>query len=126
MIGYGGFVVFVFFDIGRDENGGGNVISVVIIFIVLSVDDINIQVEVFFDVFDVVDYVYVVDVVFVEFVNNGFWWYVDSRDEEFGFGFDDGINEFVELIFCVIVVGILLVIFLFQEYWFRVEVDWLW
>lgn len=77
---------------GGDEDGGGGVIGVVVIFVILSVDDIDIEVKVFFDVFGVVDYVYVEDVVFVEFFDDVFGGDIDGGNEEFGVGFDDDVN----------------------------------
>lgn len=68
----------------------------------LSTDDVYTDVEGLLDVFGVTDHVHDRDTGFVELIDDFFRGYADGGNEEFGFFFDDDLDEFGELAFGVV------------------------
>ena len=75
----------------------------------LGADQVGTDVEAFLDVLGVADHVHVEDAVLVQLVDDGFGRDADGGDEESGAGFDDDVDQLVELAFGVVVAGDVLV-----------------
>lgn len=68
----------------------------------LGDDDVGADLAGLVGVFRMADHVGVEDAGFVEFLDDGFGGDADGADEDFGATFDDNIDEFVQLAFCVV------------------------
>lgn len=106
LAGHGALVALDHGHDGGDEDGGGHVAGVAAALAALRADDVDAGGKALLHVLGVPDHVHVEDAGAVELLDDGLGRHADGGDEEFGAGFDDDVDEVVELALGVVVAGI--------------------
>lgn len=94
-------------DNSGDQNSCGNIASVSTSLSTLCTNDINTEIEAFFDVLGVADHVHVEDAGVVETIDDMLGWDTDGGDEQLCAAVNDDAHKLVELALSIIVAALI-------------------